>query len=228
MGRAAQKLSVRAVAGISKPGRHSDGDGLYLSVSASGSKSWVFIWKRDNRPREIGLGSLRAVPLAGARELAAHCRRAVAAGLDPIEQRDAARQAKRVAPTFGQVADALIEAKEREWRNDKHRAQWRMTLDTYAAPLRSKPVDEIDTAAVLAVLTPLWQRAPETASRLRGRIEAVLDAAKAQGHRSGENPAAGAAIWRTYCRSAASWRTDITAAMPYADVPPSWRACASE
>jgi len=95
-------------------------------------------------------------------------------------------------PAFGAIAEALMAAKESAWPNEKHRAQWRVTLSTYAKPLYPRPVDEIDTQAVLAVLTPLWQRAPETASRLRGRIEAVLDAAKAQGHRSGENPAA----WR--------------------------------
>ena len=228
MGRASKKLSVRTVASIAKPGRHSDGDGLYLNVSASGSKSWLFIWKRIgvnkrgercHMPREMGLGSLRSIPLTRARELAAQCRAQVAAGLDPIEQRDAAKQAKRVAPTFGECADALIEAKEREWRNAKHRAQWRMTLDAYAAPLRSRPIDEIDTAAVLAVLTPLWSRAPETASRLRGRIEAVLDAAKAQGHRSGENPAA----WRGHLAHLLPKRGKLArgrhAAMPYAEVP---------
>ena len=126
---------------------------------------------------------------------------------------------KREKPTFGAIADALIAAKEIEWRNEKHRAQWRASLTEFAAPLRSRPVDEIDTAAVLAVLTPLWQTKPETASRVRGRIEAVLDAAKAQGHRSGENPAA----WRGHLAHFLPKRGKLTrghhAAMDYRDVP---------
>jgi hypothetical protein len=190
MGKAVKKRSARAVATIAQPGRHSDGDGLYLNVTRSGARSWLFMWKKDGKRREMGLGSAGSVSLARARELARECRAQVAAGLDPIEARDAAAEIKPEKPNFGAIADALIAAKESEWRNEKHRAQWRASLMEFAAPLRSRPIDEIDTAAVLAVLTPLWQTRPETASRLRGRIEAVLDAAKAQGHRSGENPAA--------------------------------------
>ena len=150
-----------------------------------------------------------------ARELANECRAQVAAGLDPIDARDAAAEIKREKPTFGAIADALIASKESEWRNEKHRAQWRASLTEFAAPLRSRPVDEIDTAAILAVLTPLWQTKPETASRVRGRIEAVLDAAKAQGHRSGENPAA----WRGHLSHLLPKRGKLTrghhAAMAY-------------
>jgi integrase len=141
------------------------------------------------------------------------------AGKNPIEAKRQAAMIEAGKPTFGTVADALMAAKESEWRNPKHRAQWRMTLETYAAPLWPRPVDEIDTAAVLAVLKPLWQAKPETASRLRGRIEAVLDAAKAQGHRSGENPAA----WRGHLAHLLPKRGKLTrghhAAMAYADVP---------
>src|SRR5580704_5880732 len=140
------------------------------------------MWKKNGKRREMGLGSAGSVSLARARELASECRAQVAAGLDPIEARDAAAETKPEKPTFGAIADALIAAKESEWRNEKHRAQWRASLMVLAAPLRSRPIDKIDTAAVLAVLTPLWQTRPETASRLRGRIEAVLDAAKARGH----------------------------------------------
>ncbi|HEY8033000.1 MAG TPA: integrase arm-type DNA-binding domain-containing protein [Methylocella sp.] len=219
MGTAVRKLSARAVATIVEPGRHSDGEGLYLNVTPSGARSWLFIWKKGGKRREMGLGSAGGVTLARARELASACRAQVAAGLDPIEARDTAAKAKSETPTFGRVADALIAAKESEWRNPKHRAQWRMTLETYAAPLRSRPVDEIDTAAVLDVLKPLWQAKPETASRLRGRIEAVLDAAKAQGHRSGENPAA----WRGHLAHLLPKRGILTrghhAAMAYDDVP---------
>jgi integrase len=219
MGKAVKKLAARAVATIAEPGRHSDGDGLYLNVTPSGARSWLFMWKRDGKRREMGLGSAGSVSLARARELASECRAQVAAGLDPIEARDAAAEIKREKPTFGAIADALIAAKEIEWRNEKHRAQWRASLTEFVAPLRSRPVDEIDTAAILAVLTPLWQAKPETASRVRGRIEAVLDAAKAQGHRSGENPAA----WRGHLAHLLPKRGKLTrghhAAMDYRDVP---------
>jgi integrase len=155
------------------------------------------------------------VSLAQARDKARDARKMLEAGKNPIEAKRQAAIIEAGKPTFGAVADALIAAKESEWRNEKHRAQWRMTLENYAAPLRSRPVDEIDTGAVLAVLTPLWQGKPETASRLRGRIEAVLDAAKAQGHRMGENPAA----WRGHLSHLLPKRGKLTrghhAAMAY-------------
>jgi hypothetical protein len=229
MGKTVKKLSARAVATIVQPGRHSDGDGLYLNVTRSGTRSWLFMWRKNGKRREMGLGSAGRVSLARARELAGKCRAQVAAGLDPIEAREAAAEVKPEKPTFGAIADALIAAKKSEWRNEKHLAQWRASLTEFAAPLRSRQIDEIDTAAVLAVLTPLWQTRPETASRLRGRIEAVLDAAKAQGHRSGENPAGhGAATSRTSCRSAGSSHAAILRLCPMPRCRPSWRPCASE
>jgi integrase len=143
----------------------------------------------------------------------------VADGVNPIEAKREARRLTAKTPTFGEVADALIDAKQSQWRNAKHRAQWRMTLLEYAAPLRSKPVDQIDTAAVLDVLKPLWSAKPETASRVRGRIEAVLDAAKVRGYRTGENPA----TWRGHLSHLLPKRQTLSrghhAAMPYRDVP---------
>jgi Arm DNA-binding domain len=219
MGKAVKKLSARAVATVTQPGRHSDGDGLYLNVTRSGARSWLFMWKRDDKRREMGLGSASSVSLARARELASACRAQVAVGLDPIEARDAAAEIKPEKPTFGAIADALIAAKKSSWRNEKHQGQWRASLTEFAAPLRFLPVDEIDTTAVLAVLTPLWRSRPETASRLRGRIEAVLDAGKAQGHRSGENPAR----WRGHLSHLLPRRQKLSrghfAALPYRDVP---------
>lgn len=167
----------------------------------------------------MGLGSADRVSLAEARDKASDARKMLQVGQNPIEAKRMAATIKVGKPTFGQMADALVEAKAAEWRNAKHRAQWKITLESYAAPLRSRPVDGIDTAAVLAVLKPLWQAKPETASRLRGRIEAVLDAAKAQGHRSGENPAA----WRGHLSHLLPKRGMLTrghhAAMAYRDVP---------
>ena len=222
MVRARNKLTARTVAALAEPGKHSDGGGLYLRIDGDGGanrRRWIFRFAWRGRTKEMGLGGYPEVSLADARMARGVAEQSVHAGQDPIEARRKAARTEAGKPTFGQMAEALIEAKASEWRNAKHRAQWKMTLEHYAAPLRSRSVDEIDTAAVLAVLTPLWREKPETASRLRGRIEAVLDAAKAQGHRSGENPAA----WRGHLSHLLPKRGKLSrghhAAMAYQDVP---------
>jgi integrase len=188
-------------------------------VSKTGARKWVFRFTFAGRVTEMGLGNA-AVSLASAREKAAEARKLVAAGRNPIEARREAGRLKAGKPTFGQCADALLAAKASEWRNEKHRQQWAMTLETYAAPLRSRPVDEIDTEAVLGVLQPLWRTTPETASRLRGRIEAVLDAARAKGHiaRNEASPAR----WRGHLDKLLPKRQKLTrghhAAMDYRGV----------
>src|SRR5206468_10117219 len=131
------------------------------------------------RAKEMGLGSAAVVSLADAREKAAMARRKLAQGLNPIED----RKRNRGIPTFGEMADSVLEALSAGFRNEKHKAQWKSTLESYAAPLRAKPVDTITTDDILAVLKPIWTLKPETASRVRGRIEKVLDAAKAKGFR---------------------------------------------
>jgi len=213
-----QKLTTRAAA-TTRPGRHGDGAGLYLVVSPTGARKWVYRFSFARKVTEMGLGSADVVSLAQARSKARDARKLLDAGQNPIEARRRAARIGAEKPSFGAVADALMAAKESEWRCAKHRAQWRMTLQTYAAPLYPRPVDEIDAAAVLAVLAPLWREKPETASRLRGRIEAVLDAAKARGLRSGENPAA----WRGHLAHLLPKRKILTrghhAAMAYADIP---------
>ena len=215
---ASGKLTTKKVE-AAKPGRHGDGSGLWLVVSPSGLKRWAFRFTKAGKVSESGLGSFPDVSLAVAREKAGDARKLLQAGVSPVE---AKRQAKIKAagkPTFGKMADDLIASKATAWRNDKHKAQWTMTLERYCAPIRSKAVDEIETADILAILTPLWKRAPETASRLRGRIEAVLDAAKAKGYRTGENPAA----WRGHLSHLLPARQKLTrghhAAMPYTDIP---------
>jgi integrase len=222
MVRARNKLTARQAATITAPGLHSDGGSLYLAIDGDGAtmrRRWLYLFHWNGKRREMGLGGLSDVSLADARRLRDDAARLVREGVDPIAQRDAARLARSEKPTFGAIADALIASKESEWRNEKHRQQWRDSLSVLAAPLRSRLVDEIDTAAVLAVLTPLWIDKPETASRLRGRIEAVLDAAKAQRHRSGDNPAA----WRGHLSHLLPKRQKLSrahhAAMAYADVP---------
>ena len=210
------RLTARKVETV-KPGVYVDGQGLRLVVGATGTRKWVFRFMRRGRSQEMGLGG-SDVSLAMARERAADARRTLAAGRNPI---DAARLAQVGQPTFGQVADEFVAAKQSEWRNGKHRAQWNMTLQRYCGPLRALPVDEIDTAAVLEILKPLWTRVPETASRLRGRIETVLDAARARGL-IGPNEA-NPARWRGHLDKLLPKRQKLTrghhAAMPFADVP---------
>jgi integrase len=193
MARILNKLSDVTVRAAKKPGRHSDGGGLYLNVTPSGGKSWLFMWTVDGKRREMGMGSYPAVSLAKARSKATTHRVAVEDGRDPI-----AEKAKEAEPTFGECADKLIESIKAEWRNDKHEYQWRQTLgDSYCQSLRPKRVSQITTEDVLKVLTPVWTAKSETASRLRGRIERVLEYAKVKGWRSGENPAA----WRGNLRN---------------------------
>ena len=214
MARKINRLNARAVATITKSGRHADGGGLYLSISPNGGRRWVFLYRWHGKPTEIGFGSARDVTLARARELAGQARGKLAEGINP---KDARRSS--VGATFGECADRLIEAIRPAWRNGKHAAQWEMTLRDYAAPLRRLPVDKITTDDVLLVLKLLWNDKPETASRLRGRIERVLDAAKAQGLRNGENPAR----WRGHLDQLLPKRQRLTrghhAAMSYAEVP---------
>jgi len=218
MARGTQKLTARAAA-TTKAGRYSDGGGLYLIVSESGARKWVFRFTFGGRVSELGLGSGHGVSLADARIKARDARTLIEAGKNPVEEKKEIERAKSAIPTFGTVADELIASKEREWRNEKHRAQWRSSLETYTATLRSKPVDQIDTAAVLEVLKPLWQEKPETASRVRGRIEAVLNSARAQNFRTGENPAA----WRGHLEHLLPKRAKLSrghhSAMSYKDVP---------
>lgn len=206
MARQINRLSAIKVAKATKPGLYTDGGGLYLRISAgqNSGKRWVFIYRRpgDGKRCEMGLGGVTAVPLANARKKAEEARGLLADGKDPR----AAKVAEKGVPSFGELADQHIATMSPSWRNPKHRAQWEMTLREYAEPLRDKPVNAITTADVLAVLQPIWQRVPETASRVRGRIENVLDAAKVQGFRSGENPAA----WRGHLKLILPARKKLT------------------
>jgi integrase len=216
---ARQVKPARSVATLEKPGRHSDGDGLYLVVDASGARRWLFMFRWGGKLKEMGLGGASTVSLSDAREKAADARRIVASGRNPIELRRSAEAARAAGTMFGAFADKLVADLVQGFRNEKHQSQWATTLKTYAAPLREKPLDAIGTDDVLAVLAPIWQTKHETASRLRGRIERVLDAAKAKGLRSGENPAR----WRGHLDKLLSKRRKLTrghhAAMAYPDVP---------
>jgi integrase len=180
------------------------------------ARRWTFLLRRHGRLREMGLGSLKSVPLAKAREAAAMARQSLASRRDPIlEKRTVAEE----TPTFGAFTGKFVEDKIPGWKNAKHRQQWRNTLATYAAPLRRKAFDAITTEDVVQILKPIWAKKPETASRLRGRIERILDAARATGHRSGENPAR----WKGHLDHLLPKRQELTrgrhAAMHYHDLP---------
>jgi integrase len=194
MSRQMHKLAARTVATSKKPGMLGDGGGLYLQVSKGGTKSWIYRFMLRGRSRDMGLGGADVVSLSEARDLALQARKLVKAGTDPIEtkntqqRQDALKAATTL--TFAECAEAYIKTHEAGWRSAKHREQWRNTLDAYASSVFGDlPVDAIDTGLVMQAIEPIWTTKTETASRLRGRIEAVLDWAKTRGYRSGENPA---------------------------------------
>lgn len=190
---ATNKLTALRANALSAPGRHADGGGLYLRITPGGAKAWVFMFTRAGKRVEIGLGGYSSVPLAAARRIAAELREAVALGKDPrVILQPAAAAPPSV--TFGAFADDYITSVEDGWKNDIHRQQWRNSLRDHAASLRDMPIEEVDTEAVLSVLQPIWLTKSETASRVRGRIEKVLAAAKARGLRPRDamNPA----TWR--------------------------------
>lgn len=186
--RAANKLSAALVRNAKKPGKYHDGGGtgLYLRVERNGSRFWIQRITIRGKRRELGLGSPPVVTLAMAREQAIDNKRLVRAGTDPLAEKRKAREAL----TFAQAMEKYLAVKLTEFRNEKHRKQWRATLDNYAAPvIGARLVEDIETQDILRVLEPIWTEKTETASRLRGRIEAVLSWATVAGHRKGDNPA---------------------------------------
>lgn len=216
MARTLNKLTdARIKSADLKPGRHSDGGGLYLNVKPEGTKSWLFLYHREGKRKAVGIGPYPAMKLAVARQRAADFRQLIAEGGDPQE---AKRQER--APTFEECTCQFLDSMERQWRNEKHRAQWRSTLgEAYCSQILNKPIDRISTDDLLAILNPIWNEKNETASRLRGRIERVLDYAKARGWREGENPA----LWRGHLKSLLPARQKLQRghhpAMPYDMVP---------
>jgi integrase len=229
MARGQKRLTAVSVAAMKTPGRHADGGNLYLTISKSPnglSKRWTFLFMLDGKQREAGFGPVSTVSLAEAREKARGWRNRLLDGIDPLAAKQASRAAARAAiaaaaarRTFGQCAGDFIKAKSGPWRSGKHLAQWKSTLAQHCAPIWHLPVDAIDTAAVLKVLTPIWSRIPETASRLRGRIEAVLNFAKTKGLRGGENPAAWPDNLKFLLAKRAKESRSHHAALPYQDVP---------
>lgn len=188
------KLSTTAIKSKTARGYYADGGGLYFRISAFDTRSWAFRFTMQGKAREMGLGAYPDVSLMEARDRAAEARRLLRDGVDPIEARKTKRSATAAAVahalTFAQCADAYIAKEAPAWKNAKHAAQWRSTLETYAHPVIGKLlVRDIDETHVLKILEPIWLTKTETASRVRGRIESVLDFATAKKYRSGDNPA---------------------------------------
>src|SRR5215472_14332003 len=237
MARATERLTARAVQTVRAPAGKTkmlaDGRGLYLRIGPTGTKSWVYRFTLDGKLHDMGLGQYPDISLAEARERAMTQRRVRLDGQDPIEVRKTSRLAEKLATaktmTFQQCAAAYIAAHRASWRNPKHAAQWPSTLDAYVYPVfGGLPVEAVDVGLVMKAIEPIWTEKPETASRVRGRIESVLDWAAARGHRQGENPAR----WRGHlenllprpskAKAAArreNGRGEHLAALPYADLP---------
>lgn len=222
VGRRPDPLTALQVKKLAEPGYYADGGGLYLQVARGGSKSWIFKFKVAGKSREMGLGGVNTFSLAEARERAREQRQRLADGIDPIAARREDALQRRMADastiTFDKAAERYIDAHAAGWRNDKHRQQWENTLATYASPIIGDlPVSRVDTAQVLRVLQPIWTAKPETASRLRGRIESVLDWAKVQGYREGENPAR----WKGHLDMTLPARAKVAKVVHHAALP--WR-----
>jgi hypothetical protein len=220
------RLNSKTVTTLKAPGRHADGGNLYLTISKTGAKSWIFFFTFNGKQREMGFGSLNAVGLAEAREKAAAARNDLANRIDPLEKRNLERS-KPKTKTFGQMTEEYIRAHKHEWDNDKSEQIWRNSLQTHAAHIWDKPVDAIDTDDIVAVLDPIWTKIAESARRIRCRIESILDAAKVKKLRAGENPAR----WRghlDHLLARTKKKVKHLAAVPYNDVPAFMRTFANK
>jgi integrase len=218
-------LSAAKVRTLKIPGDYLDGRGLYLQVRSESSKSWLLKYSLEKRAREMGLGPAADIPLATARGIRDRHRALLKQGIDPLEHKLAAKAGNALerakAITFKDACTRYIASNRAGWKNIKHAAQWEATLKAYAYPvIGALPVQAIDTALVMAVLDPIWSTKPETASRVRGRIESVIGAAKARGEFKGENPA----TWKGHLdkllpKTSKVRKVENHAALPYADLP---------
>lgn len=221
MGRGEKLLYARRVATVTEPGYYSDGGGLYLQVAKGGTKSWVYRYTTAGKTTDMGLGPLADITLPEAREKAAACRKLRLEGKDPLSHFRAERLALAAIPTFEEASHTYIEANKAAWKSAKHAAQWLSTLERYAFPaIGRKRVDAVNTKDVLAILQPIWTSKTETATRVRQRIEAVLDAEAAKGHRQGENPAR----WKGHLATMLPNPRKVTPvrhfpALPYSELP---------
>jgi integrase len=218
------KLTTIRVQQAKRRGLYGDGGGLFLQVSKGGTKSWVFRFKEDGRLHVMGLGPIHTISLAEARERARECRKLRLDGVDPIEHRRAKRTATKLdaakTMTFKECAEAYIAAHRAGWRSEKHATQWANTLETYAyRHFGNLPVQAIDLGLVMKAIEPVWKQKPETASRVRGRIESILDWATVREYRRGDNPAR----WRGHLESLLPKKSKVRrvehhAALPYPEL----------
>ncbi|MBF0379836.1 MAG: integrase arm-type DNA-binding domain-containing protein [Magnetococcales bacterium] len=228
------KLTKAIVERRNKKGLLSDGDGLYLQITATGCKSWIFRFRDKSQHRYHGLGPIHTLSLAEAREAARECRKLRLEGLDPIEEKKRRQsEAKLKAAktiSFSQCAEAYIESHRSGWKNAKHAKQWGATLSTYVYPVFGElPVAEVNVGLIMRAIEPIWTSKPETAGRVRGRIEAVLDWAKVRGYRTGENPAQ----WKGNLSHLLPARSKISkvnhhAALPHAEMAIFWKSLSQQ
>ena len=226
MARIKDKLKVKRINSIKEPGKYSDGGGLYLQVSKSITKSWLFIYKRDGKKHELGLGSLDARSLAKARDEATKYRELLAEGIDPLTEKRKAKQdgelTKALTKTFKQCAEAYIDSKKHEWSSASHAKQWENTLRDHCYPIIGElSVAAIDHHLIMRCLEPIWLTKTVTANRVRGRIESILGWATVHGYRTGENPAR----WHGYLDNLLSKPSKVQSvkhhpALPYGEMHP--------
>jgi integrase len=216
MARAMNRLTALAVKRTAQPGRYPDGLGLYLFVGPTGNKSWVFRYRRQGRLHDLGLGPLHTVSLAEARAKALECRKMLLDGIDPIEARRSRYAPAKAAMTFEACAEAYIAAHRSAWRGTKSEIQWSASLRIYVYPIFGDlAVQAVDLPLIMQAIEPIWTAKPETASRVRQRIECVLDWAAVRGYRKGENPAR----WRGHLDKLLPKKTKIRAVVHHAALP---------
>lgn len=234
MAQAINRLSAAAIKNARKDGLYADGNGLYLQVSKTGTKSWSFRFTLNGKARQMGLGPLNELGLKDARDEAIGCRALLRDGIDPIEDREARRSAAQAetakVQTFKYCAREYIRGQSSAWKNVKHGKQWTRTLETYVYPtIGALPVDKVDTPLIVQILTPIWHTKTETASRVRGRIESILDWAAVSGFRQGENPAR----WRGHLDKMFPKRSRVKPvkhypSLPYPEMPKFMEALTTE
>jgi integrase len=221
MPKKAKGLTARQVETMKTPGDHADGNGLYMRVKPSGMKTWLFRYQVNGHRHAMGLGSTRLKSLAQAREKSYELALKISDGIDPIQERKVLE--RKTSITFMDAAARYIKVMSPSWKNVKHAQQWQNTLDKYCIPIADLPVDKIDSYLVMQCLEPIWAVIPETASRIRGRMEKILDWSRVNGYREGENPAR----WSGHLDQSLPRKTKIRtvkghASMPYTELPQFW------
>jgi integrase len=224
MARPLNRLSALKVARAKKPGMLADGGSLYLRIAPGGSRQWIFRYVINGRLRDMSIGPAHTLTLAEARERATEARKLRLDGIDPIDHKRARMAALRAADartiTFRECCEAYLRSHDGSWTNARHRAQWRSTLEQLYPILGALPVQAIDTPLVLRALKPIWEKTAVTASRLRGRLEAVLGWATVHHYRSGDNPAKwGGLLEHALPAPGKVAKVEHHSALPYADIP---------